>query len=50
MREILEQIFLGLAIGIPLFLMLRVFFLWYFKIDKRVELLESIREELTKGE
>ena len=56
MREILEQVALVLGIGIPIFLLLRIFWLWYWKIDKVVELLGIIREELmeinenTKGD
>lgn len=36
----------GLLAGIALFLLMREVYCWYFKINKRVELLESINAKL----
>ena len=38
------QLFIGLVLFIVIFLILRMFWLWYWKIDKIVELLENINE------
>ena len=46
MREILEQVGFSVGIGITIFLLLRIFWLWYWKIDKIVDLLSIMREEL----
>ena len=35
-----------IAISIVIFLMLRAFWLWYWKIDKIVDLLSIMREEI----
>ena len=38
----------AIAIGVGLFLLLRQFFCWYAKINKRVELMEEQRDLLKK--
>ena len=42
----LGTILIGILIIIGIFLILRIFWLWYWKIDKIVDLLSIIREEL----
>ena len=42
----LGTIFIGILIFIGIFLILRIFWLWYWKIDKIVDLLSIMREEL----
>ena len=42
----LGTIFIGILILFGIFLILRIFWLWYWKIDKIVDLLSIIREEL----
>jgi hypothetical protein len=41
-----QTIFLSIAISIGVFLLLREVFCWYFKINKRLSVLEDIRAEL----
>ena len=42
----LGTIFIGILIFIGIFLILRIFWLWYWKIDKIVDLLSIMREEI----
>jgi len=42
------HLILGIFISIIVFLILREFWCWYFKINKRIELLENILSELKK--
>ena len=42
----LGTIFIGILILIGIFLILRIFWLWYWKIDKIVDLLSIMREEI----
>ena len=42
----LGTIVIGILVFLGIFLILRIFWLWYWKIDKIVELLSIIREEL----
>ena len=40
------SIVIGILVFIGIFLILRIFWLWYWKIDKIVDLLSIMREEL----
>ena len=42
MEQMIGGFVLAILIGLGLFLILRIFWLWYWKIDKIVELLENI--------
>ena len=42
----LGTIVIGILVFLGIFLILRIFWLWYWKIDKIVDLLSIIREEL----
>jgi hypothetical protein len=44
-----QTIFLSIAISIAVFLLLREVFCWYFKINKRISVLQDIRTELIKS-
>jgi hypothetical protein len=44
-----QTIFLSIAISIGVFLLLREVFCWYFKINKRLSVLEDIRAELFRA-
>ena len=46
MEQIIGSFVLAILIGLGLFLILRIFWLWYWKIDKIVELLEGIDAKL----
>ena len=46
MEQIIGSFVLAILIGLGLFLILRIFWLWYWKIDKIVELLEGIDSKL----
>ena len=46
MAEIIGGVVLAIIVGLGLFLILRYFWLWYWKIDKIVELLEGIDSKL----
>jgi hypothetical protein len=45
----LEILFLSIAISVGVFLLLREVFCWYFKINKRISLLQDIKDELVKA-
>jgi hypothetical protein len=44
-----QIIFLSIVISIAVFLLLREVFCWYFKINKRLSLLQDIKDELVKS-
>ena len=44
-----QTIFLSIAISIGVFLLLREVFCWYFKINKRLSVLQDIKDELVKA-
>ncbi len=44
--EPVYYLIVGLFIAIPLFLLLREFWCWYWKINKRIDLLEQIRDSI----
>jgi hypothetical protein len=44
-----QTIFLSIAISIAVFLLLREVFCWYFKINKRISLLQDIKDELVQA-
>jgi hypothetical protein len=44
-----QTIFLSIVISIVVFLLLREVFCWYFKINKRISLLQDIKDELVKS-
>ena len=44
MAEMIGGIVIAVIVGLGLFLILRIFWLWYWKIDRIVELLGNIDE------
>ena len=48
MAEMIGGVVLAILVGLGLFLILRYFWLWYWKIDKVVDLLERIDENTRK--
>jgi hypothetical protein len=44
-----QAIFLSIAVSIGVFLLLREVFCWYFKINKRLSVLQDIKNELVKA-
>ena len=47
MAEMIGGIVIAIIFGLGLFLILRYFWLWYWKIDRIVELLENINNNTT---
>ena len=48
MAEMIGGVVLAILVGLGLFLILRYFWLWYWKIDKVVDLLERIDDNTRK--